>query len=247
MKSAFERWRFEAAVVQRGIERIGLDLSRVLGRPGHGDEQRGTLRFRDEFSVAFAHQVEHLLVARSDGDDDQASFPQLIDQRLGHALRRTGDDDLVEGGMFRPALKAVADLHVHVAVAQAFERALRGAAERFDDFDGVDILDQAAEHGRLVSAARADLQHAIGRLRIDRFGHEGDDERGRDGLLVADRQSHVFVGQLARRARHELVARRAAHGVDHPRVLHSGVDDRRGDHPLAGRVQLRAGLSWSGS
>ena len=158
-------------------------------------------------SVALAHQVEHLLVARSDGNNDQAPFLELIHQRLRNAFRGTGDDDLVERRMFRPALESVADLDVDVGVAEFFECPLRRAPERFDDFDGVDFLDQAAQHGRLVSATRADFQHAVGGLRVDRLGHERHDEGRRDGLLFPDGQGHVLVGQFAGRPGNELVAR----------------------------------------
>ena len=72
---------------------------------------------------------------------------------------------------------------------QAFERARGAFAEVVDDFDRVHIAHQRAEHGRLVAAAGADLQHAVARLRIDRLGHRGDDERRRNRLAAADRQA----------------------------------------------------------
>ena len=113
----------------------------------------------------------------------------------------------------------------------------------FGDLDRVDVLDQRAEHRRLVAAAGADLQHLVGRLRIDRFGHVGHDERRRNGLAFADRQGHVEIGIAALGDRHELVPRRGAHGLDHPRILHARADDLLVDHVPPGQIILarRAG------
>ena len=75
--------------------------------------------------------------------------------------------------------------------------ALAAIAERLDDLDRVDLFAERAEHGRLIAAAGADLEHLVGRLRIELLGHVGDDERRRDGLRIADRQRHVEVGEVA--------------------------------------------------
>ena len=103
--------------------------------------------------------------------------------------------------------------------------ALGALAERLDDFDRVDFLHQRAEHGRLVAAAGADLQHAVGRLRVELLGHVGDDERRRDRLLVADRQGHVEVGELRAgwRARTRAAACRAS--LEDALVLDAGGGD----------------------
>ena len=130
-------------------------------------------------------------------------------------------------------------LRVHVSVVQRFQCSARRTCQRFDDLDRVDILHQAAEHGGLVAAAGADFQDAVGRLRVERFGHERDNERRRDRLLIADRQSHILIGQLARLTRHEFVSRRVAHRFNHALVLDSGIDHGRLHHPLAGRFELR--------
>jgi hypothetical protein len=119
-------------------------------------------------------------------------------------------------------------------------------AERGDDLDGVDLTDQLRQHGRLVAAAGADLQHVVAGLRIDGLGHVGDDERRRDGLPIADGQGHVEIGVLPLAQRHELVAGRAAHGLDHAGVLHPGPGDLVVDHPIPRGVHCRPRLGQGG-
>ena len=104
---------------------------------------------------------------------------------------------LSNGGVFGPAQVAVAHLHVDIFVMQSVQRLFGLAAERGDDLDRVDFGDELGEHGRLVAAAGADLQHLVARLRVDGFGHVGHDERRRDGLAFADGQRHVEVGVLS--------------------------------------------------
>jgi len=135
----------------------------------------GTNSVGCSFAVLLPQQVQRLLVGVTHRHDHQAAFAKLVDQRLGHFLRAAGDDDLVERRVFGPALKAVADFHVHVAVTQVFERAFGSEPQGLDDFDRVDLLHKAAQHGRLVSAAGANFQHTIAGLRVDGFGHDGDD------------------------------------------------------------------------
>ena len=142
-------------------------------------------------------------------------------QGLGDLFGRTGDDDLVEGSGFGPTLKAVADPGVDVFVAQTLDGLGRDIAQSFDDFDGIDVFDQWAEDRRLVAAAGADLQHAVGQLGIELFGHVGDDVGRRDRLR--NRQSAVPCRDRRYRVsrnRHEFVPGRRPHRIEYPRVFH---------------------------
>ena len=184
-----------------GLAGIGQNLAARLGLAGHRHEQRRLQGLGHHLAVGLLQQIERLLVSLAAGDDHAAAFLELFDQGGRDFFGRAGDDDLVERGVFGPALIAVADLDVDVVVVQPFER-LRGlAAERFDDFDRVDVADELREDGRLIAAAGADFQHLVGRLRVEGFGHVGHDERRRDGLAFADGQRHVVVGVSFARGR----------------------------------------------
>ena len=63
----------------------------------------------------------------------------------------------------------------------------------------------------------------------EQMGHQGDDERLRDGLAMADRQRRVVIGVGCVPGRHQQVARDDAH-----RVEHFAVDPARAPHPGAG-------------
>ena len=238
---------FEATVDQRRMQRVGLLLARVLGRARHRYEESGLEGLGNEGPIPFAHPMHDLLITRADGDDHGAAVLELVDQGLRNAFGRAGHDNLVEGSLFGPTLEPVTNPHVDVFVAKFLQDGLRLLSERFHDFDRIDFGDEAAEHGCLIAAASADLQDAIGRLRIERFGHERNDERRRDRLLLADWEGHVFVSEFARRARYKFVSRRSPHGINDPQVRDPRVEDRGLHHSLAGRVELGAGLRKNGS
>ncbi len=112
-----------------------------------------------------------MTVALADGNDHQAAFFELIDERLRDFFRRARDDDLVEGRDFGPTFIAIAGASVDVFVTEVFERRSGAAAELLDDFDRVHFSDERAEDGRLITAAGADFEHLVVGLRVDGFGH----------------------------------------------------------------------------
>lgn len=77
--------------------------------------------------------------------------------------------------MFGPAFVAVAIFDVDVGVAEVRESSGSLFGERRDDFDGVDVFDEFGEDSSLVAAASADFEDSISGLRIEAFGHVGDD------------------------------------------------------------------------
>jgi hypothetical protein len=52
--------------------------------------------------------------------------------------------------------------------------------------DGIDFVDDAAEHGGGVAGTRAHFQHLVGGLELQKLDHAGDDIRLRDGLTGLD-------------------------------------------------------------
>ena len=102
--------------------------------------------------------------------------------------------------------------------------------------------DLGEDRGR-VTRARADLEHLVAALELERVGHQGDDVRLRDRLIGIDRQRGVVVGELNEVRRHEFVARHAAHGAHDGRVPYAASRDLPLDHALAPLSWIEAPLS----
>ena len=90
---------------------------------------------------------------------------------------------------------AVADANRDVAVAEPAQALLGFGGELLDDLDGPDLPRELGENRRLVAQPGADLERRLAGLRVQKVGHERDDERLRDGLPETDRQRHVLVGE----------------------------------------------------
>ena len=61
-------------------------------------------------------------------------------------------------------------------------------------FYGNHFAGEPGKDSGLIPRARANLEHAMLRLRPQQFGHDGYDVRLRDGLCVRDRERAIFVG-----------------------------------------------------
>src|SRR5205823_23187 len=90
----------EAAVANLGVRGIGEYLAVFLGIPRHGDEERRKQPRLDELALLFFEHVEDLFIALSEWNDHLAPLFQLVDERLRNFFRRTGDNNLVERGVF---------------------------------------------------------------------------------------------------------------------------------------------------
>ena len=149
----------------------------------------------------------------------------MREQQISRDLRRTGgDENPVERRLLRPAERAVAVAKVNVADVQIHQPLERLIQQRLDPLHAVDFFGDLAEYRGLVSAARADLQHAAGRLEHQPVGHQRDDIRLADGLPVPDGQGASSEGAVALLSREKLIARRRAHGGDHPRIRDPPID-----------------------
>lgn len=78
---------------------------------------------------------------------------ELLDQRRRDVRGRRGHDDRVERRRFLPAVVAVGVAHGDVPVAERFQPGGGLLRERRDDLDGVDLLHERREHGRLIAGA----------------------------------------------------------------------------------------------
>ena len=72
-----------------------------------------------------------------------------------------GDHDGIERGGFLPAEVSVAVAGFDVAKPHIFEQPARLAMKFFFDFDGVHLLYDFSQHGRLVAGACPDFKYAM--------------------------------------------------------------------------------------
>jgi cysteine desulfurase / selenocysteine lyase len=220
----------EIAIGNPRLSRIGKDSAILFRDTRHGHEERGLQRLLLQLAIALGHANQILLVALADGNDHLALFYKLIDERLWNCLGGTCHDNFVEGCRFGPALITIAAPHMHVDILQTLERLLGTPRKPVDNFNRVDFFHKRAEHCRLVSAPRADLQHAIPGLRIELLGHVGHDVRRRNRLRVTNRQGGIKIGLRLPFLEHEFVPRCTFHYFEHPRIFHPRSLDFLIDH-----------------
>src|ERR1039457_6606916 len=115
---------------------FGFRVSPTLSGHGHEEHRHHGLLF--QITPALAEQHQLLLPGRSDRDNDAPAVLELVDERLGHLLRRTRDDDRIERRSLAPALVAVAGARVDIGVAEPPQ--VRGSPLRQvgDDLNRID-------------------------------------------------------------------------------------------------------------
>ena len=122
----------------------------------------------------------------------------------------------------------------HLHLVAEFCQSLAGAGcQFFDDLDGEDLRTEFCQHRRLVSAPRANLQHALPGREHRQLGHQGHDVRLADRLVGLDRQRRVIVCLGAQSLAYEHVSRHRAHRLEHPGVGDPAGFDLTGNHALA--------------
>src|ERR1035437_4296097 len=184
----------------------GFDAG-ALRLAGHGNEMDRQDRPPVQFAVVFAQHHQFLVPQRPDRNNHPATVFELVNQRLWHLPRRAGDNDGVERRGLGPAFVAVTRARVDIGVTEPFEAGGGLVGQVLDDFDGIDLRGPFGEHGRLVTGAGANFEHAIRRLWLELLGHKGDDISLRDGLAVADGERTVLVRLGTQVPGHKLMAR----------------------------------------
>ena len=112
-------------------------------------------------------------------------------------------------------------------------RLARTVGQGRDNLDRVDLPGQLGQNRRLISGTRADLEHAVVRLDLERLAHEPDDVGLGDGLAVADRQGKIAVSVGPDGVGHEQMPRHARHGVEHARIHDVAAPQLIADHRRA--------------
>ncbi len=102
-------------------------------------------------------------------------------------------------------------------------------------FDRIDIARQPAQHRALVAAARADLEHPVARLDLQRLGHQADDIGLADRLGAVDRQGLILPRPIQELLVHEDGAVDRLHRRQHARIgdpLLAQRQDQAGPAPV---------------
>ena len=178
--------------------RLALGLDR-LG-PAFGADQRhegdGALIFFLVFVIAdAAHEVERLMRAAADRNDEPSADGELLLQRLRHFRTAGRDQDGVERGLLREALGAVGEDDLGIGVTQARDPLARLVGQHVVALDGEHLAGNAAQHRRRVARAGADLEHRVGGPKLQQLDHAGDDIRLRDGLPRLDGQRRILIAK----------------------------------------------------
>jgi hypothetical protein len=118
--------------------------------------------------------------------------------------------------VLRPAEVAVARAHLDIVIAQPLQALARLFGELRDDFQRIDLLDQAGQNGRLVSGTGTYFKDHVFRLGADQFGHQGDDIGLRNGLPMPDRQRVVGISAVHQFFRNKSVPRYRAQDLEYP-------------------------------
>src|SRR4051794_15399797 len=105
--------------------------------------------------------------------------------------------------------------------------------QRENTLDRVHLGSKLRQHGGLIAAAGADLQHAFERAVVScQLTHACDDPWLRYRLTVPDRERSIVVGTNGERFIHEDVAWHRVHGIEH-KLVPDSLFTYPFDHPGA--------------
>src|SRR5712691_2556684 len=133
----------------------------ALSGEGHESHRQGLFCRGGAVRPLFNEQELLNVGGSSHRDHHPPAGLELVDQGPWNLRGCCSDDNRIEGRSLRPAAVAVADPDLDVAVAELAEEPLRLFSERLDDLDRVDLRRELGEHRRLVTRARAHLQHLV--------------------------------------------------------------------------------------
>ena len=105
-----------------------------------------------------------VLDLRADRRHQAAADGQLLEQCTRHLETGRRKDDAVEWRDLREPKHTISVLQAQVGDAQRPQIGLGELVQGLDALDRIHLLRHAGQHGRLVAAAGADLEHALQRL-----------------------------------------------------------------------------------
>ena len=186
--------------------------------------------------------------ALADDGEHASSRIQLPDEVIGQHRRRAGEHDRVVGRR-PPAARSVADGELDRSDAGVREAGFRFRRQPRVDLDTHDLRALARKERGEVTAAGADLEHALARPELELL----DDARLHLGhphpLAIAERNFEIGEGQQTVGGRHEVLAPDREEQVEDVLVEHLPRADLLLDHVEArlldvhgnGQFAVRAG------
>ena len=147
----------------------------------------------------------------ADRDHQPSADRKLLLQGARHFGAACRDQNRVERSRVGPALGAVADPDLDVAVTERVKAISRGLAERVMPLDRIDLLRDLTDDSGRVARAGPDLQHPVTWTNLSRLDHCRDDIGLRDRLTFFDRQRRILIGELGHRRVDKTLARNFAH------------------------------------
>ena len=136
-------------------------------RPDQGHEgDRAEVLLLEAILASAADAQQRLVNIAPDRDDQSPADRELLLQRLGHLWAAGGNDDGVERGLVRQSLGAVAADDLDIVVAKPLQARARLIGELLVALDGVDLVGDAADHGRGVAGPCADFENLIAGLEL---------------------------------------------------------------------------------
>lgn len=177
---------------------------------------------------------EHLASFAADRQDEPSAFGELFEEQ-GMDMRRGGrDDDPIERTVREQAAGPISSHDDEVMVSKLVQGLGSLPGQGIMPFDGIDDSGEFPQDGSLVAGPGANFEQGFVPLKFQKLGHEGDDVGLRDGLVFAEGERTVGIGQVAVFFGDKAVARDLGHGLEDARVGDVAFNELFGDHLLAG-------------
>jgi hypothetical protein len=196
-------------------------------------------------AVDHADELQLLRVGRSDRNDHSSSVAELSGQSRRQMESGGRNEDGVKRSAVRKSERAIADDDMDIAIAKRREKIAGALGERHVPFDGKHFCSKFREQRGSVAGTGSDLENLVVRRDLERFEHERNNIRLRNGLAVTDGKRMIFVGLRTVCFRDKFVPRYAKHGVKNARIGDAAIPELRIDHqsPSSGRIRHKRWFS----
>ena len=168
---------------------------------------------------------QRLLARVCDGGGHQPPpHGQLVQPGLGNVITSCCGNDASIRRALGISQHAIAKNQMHIVHTQWAQVVTGFFMQSAQALNAVNLGRHMAEHGRLVAAAGANLQHPAqfsACSLAQQLNHPGHHIGFGDGLTQAYGQAGVFIGLTHQRTFHKSVALHQAHGLQHTRIAHA--------------------------
>src|SRR5207248_9217822 len=127
----------------------------------HWDEANGQGDTFFQLTVFLFEQIKLLREPITDGNDHASALFELIGEQLRNFIRRACHNDRIEWRIFRPTFVTIADLHVHIPVAETLKRSLGALGKWLDNFNCVNLAREFRKNRSLITRTGANLHNPI--------------------------------------------------------------------------------------